>query len=428
MTEARPRILIVDDSPAYRRVIQTMLGPEYEFLLAESGEEAMMRAPTFRPELIISDLIMKGMDGYELCRRIKAEAIMRHVPVILLTSKTGDENRATGLEVGADDYLFKPIRPRELSARVRSLLRLRGATLALEERTRELEDANRSLQKAQAELVRSEKLASLGQLVAGIAHELNNPLNYIYGNTEFLKEYVETLLRLVARMENLPGADEAQKTAIRGWVVEADLDYLRRDIGKLLEGLRLGAERAAEIVRGLRAFARVGSGGMQLEDVDLKDTIEVALTILRHEMRDRIEVQRHFAPMPQVRCDSSRLGQVFVNLLLNATQAISGPGKIDIVLRAEGELARCSFRDSGAGMSPEIRSKVFDPFFTTKPVGQGTGLGLSISYGIVEQHGGRIEVESEPGRGATFTVWLPLRGPQAVAESSSTPQAARSSS
>jgi signal transduction histidine kinase len=414
MAEPKPRILLVDDSPAYRRVIQTMLGPKYEFLQAENAEDALARVLAFDPDLIISDLIMPGIDGYELCRRVRGEPKLVNVPIIMLTSKTGDDSRITGLEVGADDYLFKPIRPRELNARVISLLRLRRATIDLEERTRQLEAANRSLQKVQAELIRSEKLASLGQLVAGIAHELNNPLNYIYGNTEFLSDYVHTFINLLDRFGELPELTAKQKDTIEVWKREADVDFVRTDLAKLLEGVRLGAERAAEIVRGLRAFARVGSG-MEYEDVSLPETIEVALTILRHELRDRIKIHKEWGELPRVRCDGSRMSQVFVNLFLNAIQAITsrgGEGEIHVGLAAEGSLARITFRDNGSGMPPDVRAKIFDPFFTTKPVGQGTGLGLSISYGIVEQHGGKIEVESEVGRGSTFTVWLPVAGPK----------------
>jgi len=409
--EPKPRLLLVDDSAAYRRVLQTMLGPKYEFLQCENAEDALAKVLEFGPDLIISDLIMPGMDGYELCRRVRAEPALVHVPIILLTSKTGDDSRVTGLEVGADDYLFKPIRPRELNARVSSLLRLRKATLDLEERTRQLEEANRHLKKAQAELIRSEKLASLGQLVAGIAHELNNPLNYIYGNIEFLSDYVNTFIALLDRYDQLPHLAPEQKEHIDSWKQESDIDFIRTDLKKLLEGVRLGAERAADIVRGLRAFARVGSG-VELEDVSLAETLEVALTVLRHELRDRIRVHKDFDELPKVRCDNTRMSQVFVNLILNATQAIKGDGDIFITLREEGNLVRCTIRDTGSGMSPEVRAKIFDPFFTTKPVGQGTGLGLSISYGIVEQHGGRIEVESEPGRGSSFTIWLPVHGPR----------------
>jgi two-component system, NtrC family, sensor kinase len=410
MPEPRARILLVDDSAAYRRVIQTMLGPKYDFLQAETGEQALAEVEAFGPDLIVSDLIMPGLDGYELCRRIRVIPSLVHVPIILLTSKTGDESRVTGLEVGADDYLFKPIRPRELNARVGSLLRLRRATLDLEEKTRLLEYANENLKKAQAELIRQEKLASLGQLVAGIAHELNNPLNYIYGNTEFLFDYVKTFIGLVDRVDTLPGLTAEQRTVLEAWKQEADLEFVKTDLQKLLDGVRLGAERAADIVRGLRAFARVGSG-VEFDEVSLTDTMEIAITVLRHELRDRIRIHRDFQPVPRVRCDGTRISQVFVNLILNATQAIQGEGDIFLSMRTEGGQLKCQIRDTGSGIPPDVKTKIFDPFFTTKPVGQGTGLGLSISYGIVEQHGGRIEVESEAGKGSTFTIWLPLRGP-----------------
>jgi two-component system NtrC family sensor kinase len=403
--DAKPRILLVDDSPAYRRVIQTMLGPRYEFLMLGNAEEALAKVRAYAPDLVISDLVMPGIDGYELCRRLRAEPGLTHVPIIMLTSKTGDESRITGLEVGADDYLFKPIRQRELTARVTSLLRLRRTTL-------DLEQANAHLRKVQAELVRAEKLASLGQLVAGIAHEINNPLNYIYGNTEFLTDYMKTFSGLIDRFDALPGLTEEQRQTIELWKQEADLAFVRDDLAKLIEGVRLGAERAAEIVRGLRAFARVGPQ-VELESVSLAETLEVALTVLRHELRDRVKVVKKLAPIPPVRCDASRMSQVFVNLLLNAIQAIppEDEGEVEISLEADDTWARISFHDNGPGIPPSLRDKIFDPFFTTKPVGQGTGLGLSISYGIVQQHGGRIELETEEGKGTKFTVWIPVAGP-----------------
>jgi signal transduction histidine kinase len=399
--------LLVDDSAAYRRVIQTMLGPKYDYMQADSAEDALARVGAFQPDLVVSDLIMPGLDGYELCKRLRAQPGLESVPIIMLTSKTGDESRITGLEVGADDYLFKPIRPRELNARVGSLLRLRRVT-------QELHAANATLKKAQAELVRAEKLASLGQLVAGIAHELNNPLNYIYGNVEFLRDYMHTFTDLLDRYERELDLTPAQRARTAAWRKEKELDFVREDLAKLLDGVRLGSERAAEIVRGLRAFARVGPS-VELEDADLAEVLDVALTVTRHELRDRVRVHIHkngdAPPLPRVRCDASRISQVFVNLILNAVQAMPGEGDLDIGFAAEGGFVRCAIHDSGPGIPADLKGKIFDPFFTTKPVGQGTGLGLSISYGIVAQHGGRIEVESQPGQGATFTVVLPVEPP-----------------
>jgi two-component system, NtrC family, sensor kinase len=223
---------------------------------------------------------------------------------------------------------------------------------------------------------------------------------------------MKTFSGLIDRFETLPGLTEEQRAVIAGWKKEADLEFVRDDLTKLIEGVRLGAERAAEIVRGLRAFARVGAH-IELENVNLAETLEVALTVLRHELRDRVRVVKHIDSIGPVRCDSSRMSQVFVNLLLNAIQAIPSDteGEIDISLTADDTWARIAFKDNGPGIPAAVKDKIFDPFFTTKPVGQGTGLGLSISYGIVQQHGGRIDVDGEEGNGTTFTVVLPVTGP-----------------
>lgn len=411
----RARLLICDDSATIRAQIPSLLGKVYEFFLASSAEEALARALPFGPDLIISDLIMPGMDGYELCRRVRSEPALSSVPIILLTSETSDDSRALGLEIGADDYLFKPIRPRELLARVGSLLRLRRAMLELTERTRELEATNQRLEQAQSELVRNEKLASLGQLVAGIAHELNNPINYVSGNTKILADYLRSLLDLIDHLDALDGLTPDQRYRIETYKKEADLEFIRRDLFDLIESVGRGAGRAAEIVRGLRAFARRGGG--ELGHADLKVLIQEALTLLTHELKDRVNIYWELGDVPKVRCDSTRINQVFVNLLLNASQAIEGKGEIHIGLRSEGVSVLCTIRDNGSGMSPEVRSKIFDPFFTTKPVGSGTGLGLSISYGIIQQHGGTIEVSSEPGKGSTFTITLPIEGATTQPES-----------
>ena len=401
----KPRILVCDDSSTQRRQIQLLLGSAYELLLVESADEATRRAIAFGPDLIISDLIMPGMDGYGLCRWIRATPELQNVPVVLLTSETADDSRALGLEVGADDYLFKPVRQRELIARVTSLLRLGSVMRELTERTLELTANNESLEKAKLELVRSEKLASLGQLVAGIAHELNNPINYVLGNCRVLKDYLRTLMGLVDGLSTVAETD-AQRKHVQKLLAQADITFLRSDLFDLTDSVARGAARAADIVRGLRAFARHGSG--EMGPVHIVPVMEEVLAILRHEFRDRLGIHWEIGEqLPAVNGDSTRLGQVFTNLLMNACQAVVGRGDIFIGVVRDGSFIRCSIRDTGPGMTPEVKAKIFDPFFTTKPVGTGTGLGLSISYGIVEEHGGRIEVESGPAGGATFTVFLP---------------------
>jgi len=196
--EPTPRVLVCDDSPTMRALIRSMLGPGYEVLLVETGEEALEKAPRFRPDVMVSDLLLPGISGSELCRRIRASPDLSDVPFILVTTLADATSRALGLEAGADDYLYKPLRERELRARVVSLLRLRRAMVALEARQRELEAANGALNEAQSALVRAGKLASVGTLAAGLAHEINNPLSYIKAGARSLVRSIDEISRLAA--------------------------------------------------------------------------------------------------------------------------------------------------------------------------------------------------------------------------------------
>lgn len=288
------------------------------------------------------------------------------------------------------------------------------------ERTAELERSNQHLKSAylelrstQEQLIHSEKLASLGQLVAGIAHEIKNPLNFIYGNTEFLARYVGQLRQLLAKYEELRSISAADRAAIARLKDEINYDFLLKDLETLVANFSEGAKRINAIISDLRAFSR-----MDLEkptEVDLHRCLEIALNLLRNQYEDRITIVREYGTIPMIKGYAGKLNQVFMNLLSNAIQAIPERGQIRITTLVERSEVVVKIRDSGIGIPHELMGKIFEPFFTTKPVGQGTGLGLSISYGIIQQHGGRIEVESEPGRGSTFSVRLPLEplnGPQ----------------
>jgi two-component system NtrC family sensor kinase len=249
-----------------------------------------------------------------------------------------------------------------------------------------VDDRTRELHQAQAQLVHGEKMRSLGQLVAGVAHELNNPIGFVHANLQLLSEYVP---KLVA----------AQRAG-------EDTSRIESAIEKLLSRSREGTERVKQIVADLRTFSRMDQA--VLADVDLNREIDRALMLMEPRLRDAIEVERDYAELPLVRCYAGQLNQVFTNLLMNAADAIEGKGKIRIRTRTRPGGVRLEFHDEGAGMSPEVQARIFEPFFTTKPVGQGTGLGLSISYGIVERHGGRMLVGSAPGEGTTFVIELPL--------------------
>jgi len=251
----------------------------------------------------------------------------------------------------------------------------------VDERTRELRDT-------QAQLVQSEKMRSLGQLVAGVAHELNNPIGFVHANLQLLDDYVGRLLQ--------PGLDPERRRKTQ----EA--------IAKLLLRSREGTERVKQIVQDLRTFSRTDQA--ELQQVDLADEIDRTLALIEGRLKG-IRVERDYGDLPPVRCYAGQLNQVFLNLLMNATDALEGKGTIRIRTRREGDGVVLEFEDDGPGMPPDVMSRIFEPFFTTKPVGKGTGLGLSLSHGIVGRHGGAMEVTSQPGEGARFTIRLPLEPP-----------------
>jgi len=280
------------------------------------------------------------------------------------------------------------------------------------ERTGELEAAMTELRQAQAQLVHQEKMSSLGRLVAGIAHELNNPINFVYGNVDFLGRYMEDLLALVTMIDEHQGVSGQLRTAIDQRKREIEYDFLVDDSRKLIRSIRSGAERTAGIVRDLKAFSRTGGGDLQ--ETDLVSGIETTLNLIAPLLKNRITVHREFAPnLPKIVCNAGHVNQVFMNILTNAAQAIEGEGSIfvKISLHERGDAIRVVIRDDGPGIKKEFLEKILDPFFTTKEVGEGTGLGLSISDNIVRAHGGRLTYESKVGHGAAFTVVLPLRPP-----------------
>ncbi len=249
-----------------------------------------------------------------------------------------------------------------------------------------VEDRTKELRDTQAQLVQAEKMKSLGQLVAGIAHELNNPIGFVHANLQLLDEYIDKL--------------------IEGQPTESDTQRIQDAIGKLLQRSREGTERVKKIVQDLRTFSRMDHAEIQV--VDLHEEIDRTLALMEPRFKNCIAVHRDYGDLPRVRCNPGQLNQVFLNLLMNACDAIEKDGSIEIRTRPTEDGVRLEFQDDGPGIPAEIRSRIFDPFFTTKPVGVGTGLGLSLSHGIIERHGGRISVASDPGRGTTFVIELPL--------------------
>jgi len=278
--------------------------------------------------------------------------------------------------------------------------------LDLKKKIKELENTNSELIEAQTKLVHSAKMTSLGQLVAGVAHELNNPIGFIYSNMSLLKEYADNLFLFVDKQDSKdPKIIELKK--------KIDYEFIKLDLPRLIKSCQDGAQRTRDIVLGLRNFSRLEEA--QLKDIDIHESIETTLEILHGEIKNRIQVHKQFEKLPKVLCYASQINQVLMNIISNAIQAINGPGQIWIttsMAKAKVESPakiQISIQDSGAGMDASTLDKVFEPFFTTKGIGQGTGLGLSISYGIVQNHGGEIQVRSEKGIGTEFVIVLPLK-------------------
>jgi PAS domain S-box-containing protein len=302
---------------------------------------------------------------------------------------------------------------RFLSFSLRDISELEQTQRELRERHRELEDTYRSLKQAQSQLLQNEKLASVGQLAAGVAHEINNPVGYVNSNLGTLHGYVRDLFRLLAAYEGaepLLAADPARQAEIDALKQQLDLAFLREDTVNLVKESQEGLTRVKKIVQDLKDFSHVDRAEWQ--EADLHAGLDSTLNIVNNELKYKADIVKDYGVLPPVACIPSQLNQVFMNLLVNAAHAMESRGTITLRTGTEDDGVFVEIRDTGKGMTPEVQKRIFEPFFTTKPVGQGTGLGLSLSYGIVQKHHGRISVASAPGHGTTFRVWVPVRQAQ----------------
>lgn len=285
---------------------------------------------------------------------------------------------------------------------------VRRAQEQLESNYASLKETNRKLEDAQNQLLQSEKMASIGQLAAGVAHEINNPVGFVNSNLNSLKNYVDGLMRLVGEYEAIEGSlDAARQGKLSATKDEVDLEYMREDLPVLLRESADGLTRVKRIVQDLKDFSRVDHSDWQ--DADINAGLDSTLNVVLNEVKYKAEVRKQYGALPAVRCLAAQLNQVFMNFIVNAAHAIDGTGIITLSTGLDGDWVWVEVQDTGSGMSPEVQKRIFEPFYTTKPVGKGTGLGLSLSFSIVQKHQGHIRVRSEVGKGSAFRVWLPVR-------------------
>ncbi|MFN3361948.1 MAG: response regulator [Pseudanabaenaceae cyanobacterium] len=453
MNEERTVILIVDDNPTNLNVLSDVLDEAgFEVRVAQNGKIALERAAYDPPDLILLDVMMPGLNGFETCERLKADPQTAEIPVIFMTALSETVDKVRGLALGAVDYVTKPFQQEEVIARVRTHLQISRLNKSLaqqnlqlkaeiqarmkaeaelkeladnleklvEKRTKELKDALHNLEQTQLQLIQQEKMASLGQLVAGVAHEINNPVNFIATNLEPAKEYVAELTRLLRLFMTHYPDPVVEVAEVLQFI---DLDFIITDLHKIMESFQVGANMLTNISRSLRTFSR--SDSTTPVPANIHDGIDSTLLVLGHRFKPRnkrpeIKVVKKYGDLPLVKCYLGQLNQVFINILANAVDAFDeyfqngGDRSPQIVIctRAEGDKVCIHIRDNGPGMPDQVRERIFEPAFTTKPVGKGTGLGLSISRKIIEeQHQGQITCTSVEGEGTEFTITIPLSIP-----------------
>jgi signal transduction histidine kinase len=299
---------------------------------------------------------------------------------------------------------------RDLNDQVRKLRETKGA----------LVDTQNQLA-LQEHMMQQEKMASLGRLVAGVAHELNNPISFVYSNAVLLRKSIADLRMLLDYYDSCEGLPEAAKAGVARLKEQIDYDYLVNDISQAVDDCHEGSSRVRDIVLNLKMFSRTNE--TQVKKTAVTETIESALRMLGQFFKsDRVVLHRDYADLPEIECFAGQLSQVWMNLLVNAAQAMDGHGEIRITTLRSGDQVMVKIRDNGPGIPEDVLIRIFDPFFTTKSVGDGTGLGLSIVHGIIERHSGEINVESAVGVGTTFTVRLPIRTPVSTEKAEREPE------
>ncbi|MGI0493763.1 response regulator [Alkalinema pantanalense CENA528] len=420
---SRADILVVDDTPDNIRFLSALLTEQgFSVRKALNGPMALTAARSLPPDLILLDITMPDMDGFEVCQQLKQDPTTASVPIIFLSALDSTADKVKAFEVGGVDYITKPFQFAEVMARIQTQLTICNLNQQLKVQNDSLQQALTHLQQTQAQLIQREKMVGLGQLVAGIAHEINNPINFIAANLSPTQQYVEDLLKVIQAYQ---AAYPTPTPEVEAAIEDADLAFLIPDLQKMLSSMRNGAERIRSIVLACRIFSRLDES--EIKTTDLHEGIDSTLLLLQHRLQREegspIEIIKHYGQLPMVTCYARQMNQVFLNLLNNAIDTLeqkltSNPTTtfqpriaIHTTIETPNTIV-IRIADNGLGISEAAQAALFHPFFTTKAVGQGLGIGLSVAHEIVvEKHRGSLTYQSQSDIDSDFATEFVIKIP-----------------
>lgn len=415
-------ILVVDDTPANLRLLSNMMTEQgYNVRQAINGKMALTAVKAVQPDLILLDINMPEMNGYEVCERLKKEEKTRAIPIIFLSALDDTSDKIKAFQIGGVDYITKPFQFEEIIIRIQNQLTIQNLQNKLQYQNNQLKTALSELKSTQAQLVQHEKMVGLMQLVAGIAHEINNPITFISGNLEPANQYLQDLFKLIELYQT---EYPQPPKVIQDLTEEIELDFIISDLKKIMGSMTNGVHRINTIILALRIFSRLDES--EIKSVNLHEGLDSTIILLEHRLKllngnSNVNIIKNYDQLPKVTCYASQLNQVFLNLLSNAIDALESKLSqnpeifnnptiwISTQIKDQDHI-KISIKDNGTGISPEVKSRLFDPFFSTKPVGKGSGLGLLTSYQIVvEKHRGKLDFHSTFGEGSEFIVEIPVQ-------------------
>ena len=430
---ASPTVLIVDDTPTNLGVVVEFLEENgFRVVVAQDGKEALQRATFIKPDLILLDVMMPGMDGFEVCRQLKANIATRDISVIFMTALADTASKLEGFKIGGVDYLTKPLEIEEMLARVSTHIALRTTQIKLDEQNQrlqreasvrqvaestlqqahdELKSVYKRLENAKVQLLQTTKMASLGVLARGAAHRIAHPIASLRAHLRDLEVCIARQTAPIAAFEATGDESEATlsapaKSCDQGSLLQPEQGALQLIELSLSELAQM--EEFQEVLRELSSFQPAWKLGT------VAHLLDNTVAMLVDEIADTVKIVTTYADIPEIECKAVELMQAFMNLLLNAAQAIPKSGEIQIVTGSKDQEVWIDIRDNGIGIAPENLKRIFDPFYSGRPDGKGVGLGLPLAVAAVRKHHGRIEVSSTPGAGSIFRVWLPIRQPIAA--------------